>query len=162
MEYRYQLSRNWNGAGKIVNFIMLNPSTADDRQDDATIRRCIGFAKLWGFSGLTVTNLFAMRATDPRALLEVPPETAVGTANDEMIGFHAEMADAVVLAWGDWEMCGRDVHVLRIVQGCPLFCIGMTKSGNPLHPVRAPYGAIADYPLRAFTAPALPPSAAKQ
>lgn len=66
--HRYTLRRDWLGVGGIVNFIMLNPSTADEIFNDPTIRKCIGFAKRWGFSGLVVTNLFAFRATDPADL----------------------------------------------------------------------------------------------
>ncbi|TMF61888.1 MAG: DUF1643 domain-containing protein, partial [Chloroflexi bacterium] len=59
--YRYRLWRRWDGARPVVAFVMLNPSTADARRDDPTIRRCIGFAKSWGFGGVEVVNLFAYR-----------------------------------------------------------------------------------------------------
>lgn len=68
--YRWWLRRVWDARllsdGRIaneVNFVMLNPSTADAEVDDPTIRRCIGFAKAWGFAALTVTNLYALRGT---------------------------------------------------------------------------------------------------
>lgn len=38
--------------------IGLNPSTADETRDDPTIRRCTGYARLWRFGGLLMTNLF--------------------------------------------------------------------------------------------------------
>ena len=61
--YRYSLWREWYADSPPVAFIMLNPSTADDRKDDPTIRRSIGFAHAWGFGALEVVNLFAYRAT---------------------------------------------------------------------------------------------------
>ena len=50
--YRYSLERSWNGGEGRVLFIGLNPSTADHKKDDPTIRRCVGFAKSWGFNGM--------------------------------------------------------------------------------------------------------------
>lgn len=68
-KYRYWLERSWEETGKgFVNWIMLNPSTADAEIDDQTIRKCIGFSKLWGYDGMHVVNLFAFRATDPESL----------------------------------------------------------------------------------------------
>jgi hypothetical protein len=67
--YRYLLGREWEGTGEAVGFIMLNPSTADAMTNDPTIRRCIGFARAWGYGSLWVGNLFAYRSRDPKRLL---------------------------------------------------------------------------------------------
>ena len=147
---RYVLRRSWMGNGGVVNFIMLNPSTADDTFDDPTIRRCIGFAKRWGYCGLVVTNLFAYRATDPKdlhALLmkEGGFRLAIGEENPSHLDREARMAHCVVCAWGDnvlkmpkW-MGRRDHDVMLMLRPYDLFCIRMTKSGNPVHPVREGY-----------------------
>src|SRR4028119_2392792 len=66
--YRYALWRTWDAARPPVAFVLLNPSTADARRDDPTIRRCANFARTWGFGGLEVVNLFAFRATHPTDL----------------------------------------------------------------------------------------------
>lgn len=150
-EYRPMLRREWMGTGGIACFIELNPSKADDRRDDPTSRKTIGFAKRWGFRGFVLANLFAMRATDPRELLSVPREVAIGPGNDEIIVELATLADCIVVAWGDGgELYGRDVEVLRLLQQCwNLHCIGVTKRANPLHPCRAGYTAAPVlYPLR--------------
>lgn len=143
MSYRYTLRRSWLGTGGVLNFIMLNPSTADDVFDDPTIRKCIGFAKRWGFSGLVVTNLFAFRATDPaelRQLAKMDYAKAVGESDGHLIA-EASQAAAVVCAWGDHgTLYGRDEDVLnRVLPTVTMGCIGRTKSGNPLHPSRTAY-----------------------
>ena len=66
--YRHALGRHWDNDKGFVLFIMLNPSTADAQQDDPTIRRCMDFAKRWGFGGIEACNLFDWRATDPKAV----------------------------------------------------------------------------------------------
>jgi hypothetical protein len=147
MNCRYVLRRSWLGDGGVVNFIMLNPSTADDVFDDATIRRCVGFAKRWGFSGLVVTNLFAYRATQPKDLKSLLStdggfSIAVGEENTSHIYREAKSATAVVCAWGD--NCDvlphRDLDVIQMLRfDRDLFCIRRTAKGNPAHPVRERY-----------------------
>ncbi len=127
-----------------VNFIMLNPSTADDVFDDATIRRCIGFAKRWGFSGLVVTNLFAFRATDPADLVALAMRDLVaarGGENDHHIQEQARDASAIVCAWGNGGgLRGEDLRVASsLLDSYDLLCIRRSKIGNPVHPVREAY-----------------------
>lgn len=98
--YRYDLWRRW-GPGPVLWWVMLNPSTADADADDATVRRCIGFARREGYAGIGVRNLFALRATNPRDLVEA--SDPVGPWNDEsMEGLCDEpaLAPVVVAAWG--------------------------------------------------------------
>lgn len=144
--HRYVLRRSWMGDGGVVNFIMLNPSTADDVFDDATIRRCVGFAKRWGFSGLVVTNLFAYRATQPKDLKTLLATVggfrlAIGEDNAAHLDREAKNAKAVVCAWGD--NCDvlphRDLDVVEMLREYDLLCIRRTVKGNPAHPVRERY-----------------------
>ena len=58
-QYRYWLWRLWDADLPHVCFCMLNPSKADAVTDDPTLRRCINFAKSWGYGSLSVVNLFA-------------------------------------------------------------------------------------------------------
>ncbi|GHX72979.1 hypothetical protein VCSRO16_3593 [Vibrio cholerae] len=62
-KYRYALWRTWDSDKPFAMFIGLNPSTADEKNDDPTLRRCINFAKSWGYGGVCMANLFAFRAT---------------------------------------------------------------------------------------------------
>ena len=145
--YRFTLRRAWMGNAGIANFVMLNPSTADDVFDDATIRRCVGFAKRWGFSGLVVTNLCAYRATQPNDLwalvnLENGRHLAIGEGNTEHIEREARASKMVICAWGD--NCDlvphRDLDVIQLLRrDRNLYCIRRTVKGNPAHPVRERY-----------------------
>jgi hypothetical protein len=144
--YRYQLKRRWAGGGRAIAFVMLNPSTADAERDDPTIRRCGGFARAWGFSAMTVVNLFALRTTDPARLRRA--RDPIGPGNDEHIAAAASSCDALVLAWGaHGALGGRDHDVLALLHGCRPACLGVTRSGQPRHPLylpsatrRRPYG----------------------
>ena len=99
MVYRYRLWRTWDPELPAVCFIMCNPSTADHEQDDPTIRRCLDFAKQWGYGRLLVGNLFALRATDPQKLRQHPEPTG-GPDNDDTIMAMHEEANFTVAAWG--------------------------------------------------------------
>jgi hypothetical protein len=138
-KYRYTLTRAWNQnqPKKFVNFIMLNPSVADEVNDDATIRRCLGYADAWGYNGIIVTNLFAWRATDPRWIKCV--DKPVGPENNNYLSLCAEQCDKVVCAWGNHGRCfNRDKEVISMLQNkmIPLYCLGLTNSGKPKHPLR--------------------------
>lgn len=154
--YRYWLSRVWDDSKPSVCFVMLNPSTADASQDDPTIRRCLGFAKLWGGGALHVVNLFALRATNPGDLRRHPDP--VGPFNDAAIltitasvpgvGGSAERL-AVVAAWGaHGGYRGRDGAVLAKLRdkGIRTHCLGRTAAGQPRHPLYVR----ADQPLVPF------------
>ena len=134
--YRYRLTRTWDPDGPRVNFLMLNPSTADAFKLDPTVRRCVGFARTWGFGSLEVTNIFAFRATDPMVLVAQPEP--VGAGNDRAILDAARMADRVVAAWGV-RGCHRDrdneVAALLADIGVRPVALRVTKQGHPAHPL---------------------------
>lgn len=125
--YRYRLWRRWDRARPVVVFVMLNPSTADARHDDPTIRRCIGFARRWGYGGIEVVNLFGYRATDPRALRIV--RDPVGPGNWRHIRRALRQAALVILAWG------AHAHGDRLTRVARAQCLGLTRAGQPRHPL---------------------------
>jgi hypothetical protein len=146
--YRYLLKRVWDLASPPAVFVMLNPSTADATQDDPTIRRCLGFARTWGFGGIAVVNLFALRSKDPASLRTEPDP--VGPHNDQHIRDLSGTGAVTVVAWGasnpDPE---RARAVLRILRGgaCRLKCLRLTKAGEPAHPLRLPASTpLSDFP----------------
>lgn len=144
---RLQLIRDWGAellsATKTVNFVMLNPSDADEAKDDPTVRKCIGFAKRWGFGRLVVTNLIATIATDPWKL---PTWSGIDMLNRAVIQEWMGKADLIVAAWGSQPagVCrtialSEHILLLRQTAPVPLHCIGTTARGEPLHPSRAAY-----------------------
>ena len=134
--YRYELRREWGEGGKVL-WVMLNPSTADEVENDPTVRRCIGFSKKWGFGGLVVCNLFAYRSTDPKVLSKV--EDPFGPDNFEtIIRIATTECSVTVCGWGNHGSLGdagcKMINALR-GSGIRPFCLGTTKSGQPKHPL---------------------------
>lgn len=141
--YRYKLLRIWNRARPMVCFNMLNPSTADERKNDPTVTRCIGFADHWGFGGLIVVNAFAFRATDPGTLQRAHDQKTniVGSWNNMAIMEAAEVCSTIVCAWGTGgKLLDRGAYVTKMLvdAGHQPKCLGVTKCGHPKHPLYIP------------------------
>lgn len=147
--YRYALWRpTGSGRGRCV-FVLLNPSTADALRDDLTVKKCVGFARRWGYARADLVNLYALRSTDPKALLDPVPDP-VGPDCDlwirrTLLG-HASVprAHAVVAAWSASTPKGCEPRVAEVSEilrasDLPLSCLGLTRSGAPRHPSRLPY-----------------------
>ena len=131
--YRYRLWRRW-ADGPTMAFIGLNPSTADETQDDPTIRRIIGFAKREGCGRLEMLNLFAFRSPYPEDLYK--PADPVGPDNDDAIVGTCMTAQVVVAGWGAEKIAqARAERVRSLLADTNLVCLGMTQSGAPAHPL---------------------------
>lgn len=144
-DYRYTLHRVLDAGAPRATcaFIMLNPSTADATRDDPTIRRCIGFARAWGFRHLRVVNLFALRSTDPRGLLAVPDP--IGPHNDRHLARIVREAELVIAAWGVAApirrlVAARAAAVRALLPDVALHSLRLTRSGAPAHPLYLPRG----------------------
>lgn len=153
-KYRYRLSRTWMPGRPVATFVMLNPSTADAMVDDATIRKCMGFAQRWGMGGIRVGNLFAYRATKPADMMHKSVVDPVGPDNERHLmalcrdaaGNAIDDDGLIICAWGangsymdqdqtflgwcemDWLIKERCVKALRL-----------TSKGAPEHPLYVPY-----------------------
>lgn len=141
--YRYSLYRDWRAPHQKahwVTFVMLNPSTADGNEDDPTIRRCIGFARQFGGTGLAVVNLYAYRATKPTDLWKAADP--VGPENDDTLGLFFAMAARrdmpIIAAWGANAKPDRASRVLAMAGADRLQALRVTKAGAPGHPLYLP------------------------
>lgn len=119
-----------------VLFILLNPSTADELGPDPTIRRCIGYARAWGFGRLEIRNLFSYRSTDPRALYKADAPEGDPKNLDGLV-VAAARAGRSVCGWGvHGALRGRGATVAAALrQVTALFHLGLTKDGHPRHPL---------------------------
>lgn len=140
--YRYRLVRRWADPLHHLPFIMLNPSTADGLADDPTIRRCVGFAKAHGYTGIAVYNLYAYRATDPLELWSAQRDGVdiVGPDNDRrltnLFTWAQEAMVPIVAAWG----ANAKLERVNQIIGMPgaelaLWALGETRDGAPRHPL---------------------------
>lgn len=130
-KYRFQLWRIWDKSKPLVLWIMHNPSTADETNNDPTIRRLIGFTKYWGYGGFYVGNLFPYRATDPKELLGKSFEEIAPLENIRHTNEMKSKCSLFVLAYGNPiikdaipEFFDADWMALKV-----------TKDKNPSHPL---------------------------
>lgn len=143
--YRYRLSRTWAldkpvAELRILPWLMLNPSTADGRQDDPTIGRVNAFTYAWGYDGHVVLNLHAYRATQPADMWAAASRGVdiIGPDNDLRFALAGR---EVVCAWGaDPRAAGRGqlVRDELVAAGCRVLHLGLTKGGHPRHPLYLP------------------------
>lgn len=132
-QYRYSLRRCWNRALPLVLFVGLNPSTADAQRDDPTIRRCIQFARSWGYGGVLVGNVYAYRATDGRVLSTLPDP--VGQDNDCWLQRLGQEAAVAIAAWGN-RGAPRATPVRALLP--TWHYLRLNRSGQPTHPLYLP------------------------
>lgn len=150
--FRYELRRVWKPRKRVMVFVGLNPSTADENTDDPTIRRILGFADDWGFGTLVMLNAFAFRSTDPKALhvRAARRREIVGRENDETIRrtFAEHRGTRLVMGWGANGTLlerGRDVARVALSVHRRPECFGLTQNGQPKHPL---YLAATTRPMR--------------
>lgn len=137
--WRYLLWRRWNESKPVANFLMLNPSTADEHRLDPSCTRARNYAERWGFGALVVTNLFGWRATDPQEMKAA--RDPVGRGNDAAILRAARASAIVVCAWGNHGAhLGRSQRVVSALRAAAvdLSFLRMNSAGEPAHPLYLP------------------------
>lgn len=137
-QYRYQFSCKWGDAERYVTFIMLNPSIGNQDRPDPTLRKCINYAKKWGYDGIKVANLFAYISTNPKRLREV--DDPVGVDNNQHILEMIEDSEQVILAWGQSIRSPfvkrRIQEVMYLLRERDSYCLKRTVDGKyPKHPL---------------------------
>lgn len=130
--YRYELWRRWNESLPYAMFIGLNPSTADETNDDPTIRRCRRFAKDWGYGDLCMVNLFGYCAKQLKNMKqEINP---IGPDNNQTLIDIAANAEIIVGAWGNHGLfMNRSKEIKLLIKN--VMCLKVNKSGEPTHPL---------------------------
>jgi len=132
--YRYTLTRTWDMSKAACAFIGLNPSTADQVENDPTVRRCIYFANEWGYGTLIMLNAYAIRGTDPNVIKVV--EDPIGPDNDYWIEKTSKEVAIIIGAWGNNIKNGNKDRSMKIRELVPnLHVLAMTKLGQPAHPL---------------------------
>lgn len=137
-KYRYALWRIWDDSKPYAMFIGLNPSTANETQNDPTITRCINYSKSWGYGGLCMVNLFAFRATKPSVMMA--SKAPIGSDNDVWIKKLSNEAGVIVAAWGnDGFYMNRSKKIMEMIPN--LMCLKINQTGEPVHPLYQPAAA---------------------
>lgn len=137
--YRYHLWRIWEPTRAVLVWVMLNPSTADEHEDDPTIRKCIAIARHNGFGGISVRNVFAYRATDKKELLKVIDPVGPDNAGHLLVARNVSILTRLVLGWGK-QFGGRKLahhfkNAEMILRTLSPYCIKQNKDGSPIHPL---------------------------
>lgn len=136
-EYRYLLRRKWDKRLPSCCWVMLNPSTATEFDDDPTLCQIQSYCRLWGYGSLVVVNLFALRSPSPLALRNSKIDPVGGAMNDVMIASAVQEAGLTVAAWGnDGKLFGRAAAVRESLAGSKLHCLKLSLQGEPVHPLR--------------------------
>lgn len=134
--YRYTLIRDYGKGEGRINFIMLNPSTANEQFNDPTVARCEQRAINGGYRRMVITNIFAFRATDPKEMMQALDP--VGERNDQAIIEQACLADTVICAWGEMakhQQRGAAVRSLLANNRIKAHALKINRSGEPAHPL---------------------------
>ena len=136
--FRWWLYRCWDPSKPIVIFVMMNPSTADHRKNDATISKIIRYAIRWGYGGVLVLNIYAIRSRDQSKI-----KGRVGSRNDwwlsTVFSFAKRKRIKIVCAWGiKHKDRGDSVRAIAAVAQVKLWCLRSSKNGEPCHPLYLP------------------------
>jgi hypothetical protein len=146
--YRYRLDIAWGegGLGNVA-WCLLNPSTADEIENDPTVERRFRWSMAHGYDSLSIVNIFAYRATDPDVMkAQADP---VGPDDDRHILEVAKASDLFVVGWGNHgSHLGRGWQVTEMLsrEGIEPQCLGINRDGQPKHPLYTSYTT----PLRPY------------
>jgi hypothetical protein len=139
-KYRFSLWRIWNQPAGLVMFIGLNPSTADESQNDRTIQRVEGIVRHWGYGGFYMMNLFPLVSPYPERLkefLETPFHDIEDRENDFWIEKISARCCMTVFAWGNFKEAKERAKILEGMFP-DAHALYINKNGSPKHPLYCP------------------------
>jgi len=135
---RLELTRVWDYELSCISFIGLNPSTANNISDDATIRRCVSFAKREGYGSIRMYNLFSAISTDPKQLMKILKDNPdLLEENNQFLYNTVCNFTPVICCWGSLSKDLLFIQQSKLIKESivnPL-CFGTNKDGNPKHPL---------------------------
>ena len=147
-KYRYELTRSYRSGSKLLCFIMFNPSTSNSEESDNTTKRCLSIAKNWGYDGIALYNLYAIRSKDKKAVerrIKTNKKHAiaeiVGKENKEVLdhAIKCKQYDKIVCAWGNHphseDFDTRALNILKRIGIGRLRILGISKKKMPNHPL---------------------------
>ncbi len=152
--YRYSLWRRWSAESRYLLFIGLNPSTADEHDDDRSINRCRQFTARWGYGTFTMAKLFGLGTKDPSIMLADP--APIGRDNNRHLKQLARKSSAIVCA-NPGRYQGRDIEVINLLDDYPHQCLDINQTGTPKYPLYVE----GDTPLKPWPLPVIGQAGAK-
>ena len=136
-----------------------NPSTADSKDDDPTIRKVMQIAKRKNYGGIYMGNLYAFKATDPNMLKATAYfkssfgdkglDYVIGPMTDYYLKLMANKAKTVVFAYGNISVSGwwsfvnsamakeraKEVFQMMKKKKGRVYAFRLTHAGVPWHPL---------------------------
>lgn len=141
-KYRYVLWRIWDESKPLWMFVLLNPSTATEEQNDPTITRQMERAKRGGAGGIVVVNSGAIRETDSD--LAVKNEDPIGAHNIFWIKEMIPKCEVHIAGWGPKASTFQGDRIVKSIfrqENVPLKALKVNKDGSPGHPLYISYEA---------------------
>lgn len=136
--HRFRLWRAW-GPGQRLAWLMMNPSTADEDVLDPTLRRCVGFAKAWGYDGIEIFNVATLRTPSPATLVAAHKsglDVFMREQRNAAILATAPSIGRVIVAWGACALtCEEAASGGALFTTSQVMCLGKTLAGHPRHPL---------------------------
>lgn len=135
-QYRYALWRIWDESLPLVMFIGLNPSTANENENDPTIKSVCRIAANNGYGGVYMMNCFPYVSTDPKQMLLCQPKSKEWSLNNLWLMDIGQTCKDVVFAWGNFDVVkemGRDKQLSALFPNAK--ALHINKNGSPKHPL---------------------------
>jgi hypothetical protein len=160
-KFRYVLRRRFVDRTTPLRLcVWMNPSDADDKKDDASIRVGMSFARKWGDGGILVVNVMDLVLTESKKLPKDQRE-AIGPMHWDYVlqacgGQYGKIHTDVMCGWGDAGsgFAAQAMYYRLCSYGLRPCALALTKAGNPCHPLRKslkltlePFGPERDRPL---------------
>jgi hypothetical protein len=144
--HRQKLWRIWDTSKPVLICIGMNPSQADEHDNDPTVERVERRARMLGYGGIIMLNMQDVIETDSRKLDQMPSGERCTSVNVSHLLEALDMAQRkeadVLCAWGKPGQKYGPVAWFSTQANrrkVTLFCLKKNKDGSPAHPLYQPY-----------------------